>query len=241
MSEIKTESISSLSNTPGITNIDFGGDGNTTVNGTLISDRVKSGSSNLRYSYKIRTSSTVIPIPDWATDIEIDFYTFRATAAASYYTTITPILKNGIVFSDFKLSYEIVTTDQSYASSTTGSGRWGSASGTSSVSTMYLFPNTISPTVQYIYDGTIRFKKVLFENDVGQTNNLYYVTMNATYKNNLNASNGLVYYTGLFYGAGNDPTDVLEVVQFGTNSTSKTHTGSFVARFREEDPGTLVD
>ena len=237
MSKIKTESISSLNNLTGNPNLDLTDDGNTTVNGTLISDRVRSGSSNLRYSYKTRTSSTIIPIPDWATDIEIDFYSFQATTAANYYTSISPILKNGIVFSDFRLTYETVTASQSYAVNTTASGRWGSASGTGSVSTMYLFTN--SSTQQFTYSGTIRFKKLLFETIPTNTNIIYFVTMDSLYSST--AGNGVVRYTGQFYGAGNDPTDVLEFVQFGTNAANDTHNGSFVARFREEDPGTLVD
>ena len=237
MSRIKTESISSLNNLTGNPNLDLTDDGNTTVNGTLFSDRVKSGSSNLWYSYKTRTSATDIPIPDWATDIEIDFYAFQATTAASYYTTISPILKNGIIFSDFRLTYETVTASQGYAVNTTASGRWGSASGSGSVSTMYLFLN--SSTQQFAYSGTIRFKKVLFQNNSNQTNIIYYVTMDSMYSGS--NINGVVRYTGLFYGAGNDPTDVITDVSFSTNSANDTHNGGFVARFREEDPGTLVD
>jgi hypothetical protein len=240
MSEIKTESISSLNNITGNPNMDLGDDGTTTFNGPVVADRVKAGSSNLLYSFKSRTAATVISVPSWATDIEIDFYAFKATTAAAYYSTITPILKNGISTSDFRLTYETVSTNQSYAANTTASGRWGSASGTTSVSTMYLFTNSAS--IQYTYSGTIRFKKVLFENTTnGSTNNVYYTTMNAIYSGGGGGGNGVVRYSGLFYGAGNDPTDVITEVQFGTNSFNDTHNGSFVARFREEDPGTLVD
>jgi hypothetical protein len=237
MSQIKTESISSRNNLTGSPNIDLGDDGDVTVNGTLISDRVKSGSSNLLYSFKSRTAATVISVPSWATDIEIDFYAFKATTAAAYYSTISPILKNGIVFSDFRLTYETVNANQSYAINSSASGRWGSASGSSSVSTMYLLANSAS--TQFTYSGTIRFKKVLFQNNVNQTNNIYYVTMDSLYS--ASSANGVVRYSGLFYGSGNDSTDVITEVQFGTNSANDTHDGGFVARFREEDPGTLVD
>lgn len=235
MGKILTESITGLNNI-GDSNIELSDDGTTTFNGNVVADRVKAGSSNLRYSFKTRTSSTTILIPDWATDIEIDFYAFKATTAATYYSTITPILKNGIIFSDFRLTYETVTTDQSYAASVTGSGRWGTASGASAASTLYLFQN--SAASQYTYNGTIRFKKVLFTNASSQTNIIYYLTMNSLYSG---AGNGIVYYSGLFYGSGGDPTDVLTQVSFSTNSSNDTHDGSFVARFREEDPGTLVD
>ena len=238
MSQIRTESITGLNNAS-TNNIDLSDDGTTTFNGPVVANRVKSGSSNLQYSYKSRTTTTIIPVPSWATVIEVDFYAFKATAAVSQYTTITPILANSTSasFSDFRLAYDNISSDQSYSTTSTGSGRWGSVSGSTSVNTMYLFANTTS--YQYTYSGKIVLKKMPFLNDTGSSNIIYNIYAEGLYSGGA-GGNGIWRYYGLMYGAGGDPDDVMSVIQFGTNGTNKNHEGSFTAQFREEDPGTLI-
>jgi hypothetical protein len=242
MSIIKTESISSLNNLGDTNNIDLSDDGTTTFNGPIVADRVKAGSSNLQYDYRTRTTATVIPVPSWATDIEIDFFAFQATTAASYYSIIRLTLANSssVSFSDFRLTYENTITLQSYASSSTGSGRWGSAAGSTggSANILYLFQNT--STFQYVYTGMLRLTKVPYINSAGSTYIVYNINANGSYTGNGGGGIGVWKYGGVMYGAQDDPDDVISQISFGTNGTNNTHAGSFNAKFREEDPGTLI-
>jgi hypothetical protein len=238
MSQIKTESITGLNNISDA-NIDLSDDGTTTFNGPIVADRVKAGSSNLQYIYKSRTAATSIPIPNWATDIEIDFYAFQATTAATYYTTITPLLANSTVgqtTSDFRLHYANISTNLGYGAIAEAGGNWGSNAGTSSSQTIYLFTNSAS--VQWAYTGTIRFKRLPFINTTSNTNIIYYMTANCIYTGG--GQTGVLNYNGYMYGAGDDSNDVISAIGFDTNGANDTHVGSFYAKFREEDQGTLI-
>ena len=230
--KLKTDVIESINGTG--SNITLSDDGTTTFNGPILN----SGSSNLIYPYKQRGGETVIPVPDWATTIEIDFYNFQCTSTATYYSIIGLILANSnSPASDFRMTYSTITANQGYAANVTGSGRWGSASGQPSSSLVYLFQNTGG--TNYVYDGTLKMQKVPFVNEsTGGTNNIYYMDLTASYT--FSTDFGSFWYNGYIFGAGNDPTDVLESIVFGNNSNNDTHFGQFNARFRQEDPGTIV-
>ncbi len=241
MSQIRTESITGLNNLS-TNNIDLSDDGTTTFNGPVVADRVKSGSSNLQYDYRTRTTATIIPVPSWATDIEIDFYAFRSTASVSQYTTITPFLANSTsnqITTDFKLNYANIPTNLGYGAINEAGGNWGSLAGSTSTQILYLLLN--SPSIQWSYSGTIRFKKVPFTNGpsgVTSTNNIYYITLNCLYRGSNNT--GVINCSGFMYGPGDDPDDVISEIAFGTNGTNQSHQASFNVQFREEDPGTLI-
>ena len=64
------------------------------------------------------------------------------------------------------------------------------------------------------------------------------MTANCIYTGGVNT--GVINYSGFLYGAGDDPNDVISAIEFGTNATNKAHAGSFYAKFREEDEGTLI-
>ena len=236
MSKLKTDVIESINGTGA--NIVLSDDGTTTFNGPVIS----SGSANLMYPYTTRSTFTTIPVPNWATTIEVDFYSFRCIAGGAYYSTITVPLTNtppSAVTSDFRLTYVPITTSQGYTTNTARSGRWGSGAGASSRTTIYLFQNGVGSGL-FTYNGTLKIQKVPFLNiDSGSTNNIYYIDLTGQYSA-AGGGIGSLWYNGFIYGAGEDPADVLDSISFGSNSADDTHVGQFNARFRQEDSGTIV-
>ena len=244
MSNLNTDSISSRNNLTGNHNIDLGDDGTTTFNGPVVADRVKAGSSNLQYIGKTRTNSIYIPIPSWATEIEIDFWDFRSSFNGTYYNVIRSDLavsQSSPAFQLYSNTYEQIVNNNSYGVGNPSSGRFGTGTGSSTVfNLLYLFRDVFNGA-KFAYTGTIKYNKFLWENDAGNTNNIYYVTLNATYAGyTTSTASGVLYSQGRFYGAGNDPNDVLSQVSFGTNAVDQTISGAFTARFREEDPGTII-
>ena len=210
--------------------------GTITVNGPILN----SGSANLMYPYDTRSISTVIPVPSWATTIEIDFYAFKCANSSTYYSLIRvplTVSTNAQTTSDFRMSYQPITTSQGYSANSGSSGRWGSAAGASSGQVMYLLTN--SGGNNFEYNGTLKIQKVPFLNGSnGATNNIYYVDLTANYTRS--GSLGSLWYNGWMYGAGGNPNDVLREVTFSSNSPNDNHFGQFNARFRQEDPGTIV-
>jgi hypothetical protein len=242
MSIIKTESISSLNNLGDTNNIDLSDDGTTTFNGPIVADRVKAGSSNLQYDYRTRNAPTVIPIPSWATEIEIDFYKFSSpTVTGIHYNLIRSDLAVSIIpiFSSYSNTYERINNNAVYGVGSPSSGRFGTIAGTPA-HLLYLFQDGLS-SFKYEYTGTIRYNKVNFQNQSGGTYIIYYVTLNCTYyEYNTGTVYGVFNSQGWFYGDVNSPDDILQNVAFGNDSVSSANTGSFNAKFREEDPGTLI-
>ena len=243
MSKIKTESITTLNNF-GANNIELSDDGSSEfngavqVNGSVVADRVKSGSSNLYYEYKSYPLNHFIPVPTWATTIEIDFYDFRAPGK---FTGANLIFANFVntaqasVNSDLKCDYGQITTINSFGAANTGGANYGSAAGSPAPSVMFLFNNQTNG--DYSYSGRIKFTKGLFENTVGATNIIYTISMNGIYSSSL--AKGYINYNGYMNGGGNDPDDVLSFIGFGRDN-GYPFTGAFNVRFREDDPGTLV-
>ena len=240
MSKIKTESISSLNNLTGNPNMDLGDDGTTAFNGPVVADRVRAGSSNLHYINKTRINGVFIPIPSWATEIEIDFWDFKSPFNGTYYNVIRSDLASGITpaFRRYENTYEQIVNLNSYGLGTPSSGRFD---GTGTVfNLLNLFRDFVNGN-KFSYTGTVKYNKFLFQNDAGSTNNIYYVTMNCTYAGySGTTASGVLYSQGYFYGPGNDPNDVLTQVSFGSDSIDESVSGGFNARFREEDPGTLI-
>lgn len=243
MSKIKTESITTLNNF-GANNIDLSDDGSSEfngavqINGPVVADRVKSGSSNLYYEYKSYPLDHFIPVPTWATTIEIDFNDFRAPGK---FTGANIIFANFVntaptaVISNLKCDYGQITTINSFGAANTGGANYGSAAGSPAPSVMFLFNNQTNG--DYTYNGTIKFNKGLLKYNTGDTNIIYNISMNGIYSSSL--AKGYVNYNGYMYGAGNDPDDVLSFIGFG-RSSGYPFTGAFNVRFREDDPGTLV-
>ena len=243
MSKIKTESISSLNNLTGNPNMDLGDDGTTAFNGPVVADRVRAGSSNLHYINKTRINGVFIPIPSWATEIEIDFWNFRSSLNATYYNLIRSDLASGVTpaVQRYENTYRQIVDLNSYGLGNPSSGRFGTGTGsTTTFNLLYFFQDFINGN-KFSYTGTVKYNKFLFQNETGDTNNIYYVTMNCIYGGYAGTTaSGVLYSQGYFYGAGNDPNDVLSQVSFGSNAANNTISGGFNARFREEDPGTLI-
>jgi len=243
MSLIRTESITAL-NSASTNNIDLSDDGTTTFNGPVLADRVIAGSSNLQYDYRTRAGAAIIPVPSWATEIEIDFYKFATATSGLVYTLIRADLAitNPSIFSTYNNTYEQILNNGGYGAGNISSGRFGTIAG-SNANVLFLFQDGAGANVnKFEYTGTIKYKKFNYQASGGGTTYvIYYVTMNCEYYAYNNPTvYGILNSQGYFYGNPDNPNDVLQNVIFGTNSGTSTHRGAFNVKFRQEDPGTLI-